>query len=187
MDKTIRVLISEADIRAAIRKTIDGWNGNPLTLAIRRAFDCKYLDPFVTTWARKPMLYVSRNLCYTAGREREFIENWEAGKAVKPLSFRLQRDPWWWAQERRQLIKYHERLCWKCSTFVPGNACLCGRFPFDRECSICQAVFCNTCLPSIKPFSSCRGNPDRHLALRAEPFAPTFSHRCREQGKAVTL
>src|SRR5689334_15926653 len=113
---TLTVSITAQDIRTAIRKVRDGWQGNPLTLAVRRAFDCKYLDPFVSVWSRKPWsLYICRGLSYGAGGEADFIRRWEAGEPVKPLSIRLQHDPERWAKKRLQIIKYHERLCWKCS------------------------------------------------------------------------
>jgi hypothetical protein len=176
---TLTVRVTAQDIMTSIRRVREGWNGTPLTLAIRRAFDCKYLDPFVTIWHRKAELWIHAGLYYTAGREATFINRWEAGETVAPMSFRLQVETERWGRWRNRIIKYHERSCWGCSRYVPRETCRCTPSLFSpRDCSLCMAVFCKTCLPAMKPYASCRNSPDRHLSLKVGEFDPVFSHRC---------
>lgn len=183
---TLTVAITTADIRSAIRANYEGSNLNPLTLAIRRAFDCKYLDPFVTTWDRKPDLIVCRSLRYVAGSEASFIKRWEAGDPVAPLSFRLQLDPWGWAQTRNQIVRFHERLCYGCGTRVIPEACACG-WKAERICYTCEACFCKSCFPARRRGARGCYRPEDHLSAKAGPYDPVFRHYCPKTAEAVAL
>lgn len=188
---TVRIDVTAADIRKAIRDTVAGikyyspFDPDPLILAARRAFRVPSLRVAVCGFrtSKKPSLYIDGFGYWTAGKEAEFMRRWDAGDPVKPFSFSLLIDRAEFEKGRAMVNRRHRlwtgRQCWKCETALKVHDCDCGH---EREikggmvCYTCRAYFCRECFPGHSRYGrSGHTTPDGHLSEVVKPFEPTWA------------